>query len=84
MFPIGPDTRLPGQVIRIAAGLVPATIASVVAMLICLVALFLPERKQAYALRVLDGITDLVRVLVGASPKRRSFGARPSNNDQVH
>jgi hypothetical protein len=75
MLPLIPQSRLPGQAIRIAAGLIPATVASVVAMLICLVALFLPERQQAYALNVLAGITDLVVVLVGTAPKRRSLGS---------
>jgi len=75
MLPISPQSRLSGQAIRIAAGLIPATVASVVAMLICLVALFLPERQQAYALKVLAGITDLAVVLVGAAPKRRSLGS---------
>jgi hypothetical protein len=65
VLPLGPQPPLPGQVVRIAAGFIPATVACVVAMLICLVALFLPERQQAYALKVLDAITDLARVLVG-------------------
>lgn len=76
MLHLGPPSGLSGQAIRIAVGLIPATIASVVAMLICLVALFLPERQQAYALKVLEGITDLARVFVGAAPRQQSLSSR--------
>lgn len=66
MLPMSQAPRL-AATIQVIAGMIPAVIATVVGMLICLIALFLPERHQAFALKVQTGMIDLARVLVGAT-----------------
>jgi hypothetical protein len=55
--------------------MIPAVIATVVAMLICLIALFLPQRHQEFALKVQAGMIDLATVLVGAKAAPASQAA---------
>jgi hypothetical protein len=66
MLPIGMPGKLPAAATRAIVGVIPAIPAVLAAMIICLIALFLPTRHQQYALKVQKGITDLARVLVGA------------------
>jgi hypothetical protein len=55
--------------LRAIIGAIPATIVVVVGALIILLALFLPEDRQDYALRAWGGVVDLVSVLVGMQAK---------------
>jgi hypothetical protein len=77
MDPLSLIPRWSAPAVRVIVGAVPATLAIAIAMLILLVALFLPTRHQEYALRVQAGVLDLARVLVGITGRPALVPANP-------
>lgn len=65
-------TRWVPTTLRALAGTVPAVIAVAVGVLILLLALFLSERRQRYALRAAHCASELAKAMIGiptGSPK---------------